>query len=116
MPNGDRVFINDLYSDNVSFGDIKTKDVVTVPNGKTLYIKKFHCSVPNKSNISVYLIWNYGGEVEEYLVYSSSGAYYDNLTIEKEGDGIKKLTIVLKHNNQSEGTYGIGGQVEGYYE
>jgi len=110
-----RTFIDDLYSKEVNYTEEFSKTQV-IPNGKTMHITQFSGSAVNKGSILVKLIWDHGGAGEEILISGSSSNIQHSLSIQRVGDGVKKIALVLYHNNSTEtDPVGLSASLKGYY-
>jgi len=109
-----RTFIDTNYAMQVVNTDVVHNDI-EIPNGVTLHITAFDVSAVNLANIFVQLVWDFGGESEEVFFECSGNGNFHNLDLQKSGDGVKKLSIVFEHHNESVGSVGLSANVAGYY-
>jgi hypothetical protein len=86
-------------ADHVLAGNSEFVDYV-VPNGMTISIDRFKGNDSTSAMASCRLIWDYG-VTNEILFVINNGPGLE-VSIEKTGDGVKKLALVLNNNCTSD--------------
>lgn len=96
---------DDIYYDSVPFGQEYASEQVP-DNGKVWIIESVDFNAPSTDSGWIALIWDYEGNDEEILALTyESKEKALNITI--EGDGTKKLALVL--HNEGLTTLTMGG-------
>jgi len=89
--------ISQRHYKQVTSSSVDTSDHV-IPNGETYQFIRFYGNASESPNTIVCIFWDKDGLDEDLLFTTHNDSILDKTSIEKTGNGVKKITIVLKND------------------
>lgn len=94
-----------FYGDTVTtlLGESEKAFLITPQDGEKLIVREFQVTAPSDPNAVVLLVWDYGSENEEELLFGWQTDRFRPSNMSKIGDGNKSMAIVLVNGGIADG-------------
>ena len=107
--------VSDRYYVGVNSVSVESSNYV--PNvGEVIKVYEAGGNAGKNTNTAVYVVWDYGGQDEEYIISTITGTEQKILNKSFTGDGAKALTIRLVNDQMQSSLMGgwwVGGLISG---